>query len=40
MPIATGERVVEGAMPWPAFQRLVDEELRKGHPIDTSTDGR
>ena len=33
--------VVEGAMPWPAFQRLVDEALRKtGHPIDTSTDGR
>ena len=34
-------QVKEGAMPWKAFQRLIDEELRKvGHPIDTSTDGR
>ena len=34
-------QVVEGAMPWPAFKRLVDEELHQArHPIDTSTNER
>ena len=34
-------RVIEGAMTWPAFKQIVDEELQKtGHRIDTGADDR
>ena len=34
-------RVLEGAMPWPAFKRSLDEELEKaGHRVDTTADTR
>ena len=34
-------RVIEGAMTWPAFKQIVDEELHKaGHRIDTGADER
>lgn len=34
-------RVLEGAMPWPAFKRTIDAELEKsGHRIDTTAAAR
>jgi protein-disulfide isomerase len=34
-------RVLEGAMPWPTFKRILDAELEaSGHRIDTTADAR